>query len=101
GDPVAQGGLVDPQVTSHLGDRLVRLLDDPDRALAELPVVLLADLWHRYPLSRIHRRSWWADSLVLGRPGWEVRGLWACGVRRSAGFSEVLGCRGGWWLSAA
>src|SRR3954451_18441607 len=39
--PVAQGALVDPQVPGDLGDRLVRLLDDPDRSLAELPVVLL------------------------------------------------------------
>src|SRR3954454_4010830 len=44
GNPVAQRALVDPQVTSHLGDRLVRLLDDPDRSLTELPVVLLPDL---------------------------------------------------------
>src|SRR3954454_9166447 len=50
GDPVAQGALVDPQAPGDLGDWLVRLLDDPDRPLAELPVVLLADLWHRYPL---------------------------------------------------
>src|SRR3954453_21665203 len=48
--PVAQRPLVDPQVTGDLGDRLVRLLDDPDRSLAELSVVPLADLWHRYPL---------------------------------------------------
>src|SRR3954452_17748540 len=50
GHPVAQRALVDAHVTSDLGDRLPRLLDDPDRTLAELPVVLLADLWHRYPL---------------------------------------------------
>src|SRR3954462_6552658 len=50
GHPVAQRALVDPQIPSHLGDRLPRLLDDPDRSLAELPVVPLADLWHRYPL---------------------------------------------------
>src|SRR3954453_18562300 len=68
GHPVAQGPLVAPQVTSHLGDRLPRLLDDPDRSLAELPVVLLARLWHRYPYSRcLHglggtsetRTAWW------------------------------------------
>src|SRR4051812_30979606 len=39
-----------PQVTSDLGDRVPRLLDDPDRSLSELPVVLFTDLWHRYPL---------------------------------------------------
>src|SRR3982750_2673583 len=50
GDPVAQGALVDAQVPGDLGDRLPRLLDDPDRSLAELPVVLLARLWHRYSL---------------------------------------------------
>src|SRR3954468_10416196 len=50
GHPVAQRALVDPQVPGDLGDRLVRLLNDPDRSLAELPVVLLADLWHRYSL---------------------------------------------------
>src|SRR3954447_16812434 len=49
-DPVAQRALVDPQIPSHLGDRLAGFLDDPDRSLAELPVVPLADLWHRYPL---------------------------------------------------
>src|SRR3954470_23048994 len=49
-DPVAQRALVDAQVPGHLGDRLPGLLDDPDRSLAELPVVPLADLWHRYPL---------------------------------------------------
>src|SRR5215207_7789666 len=49
-DPVPQGALVDPQVPSDLSDRLSGLLDDPDRSLTELPVVLHPLLWHRYSL---------------------------------------------------
>ncbi len=37
---------------------LVRLVDDPDRSLTELPVVLVALLWHRYSLSLMPPRAW-------------------------------------------
>ena len=39
-DPIAQGARVDPKVSGDLGDRLPGLLDDPDRSLTELPVIL-------------------------------------------------------------
>src|SRR4051794_27519075 len=51
-DPVAQSALVDAQVPSHLGDRLPRRIDHPDRSLAELPVVPLADSGGRHSLRR-------------------------------------------------
>src|SRR5215207_4085333 len=44
--PVTQGARVDPQIPSHLRDRLARLAHDPHRALTELRVVLPSCLWH-------------------------------------------------------
>src|SRR5665647_3956783 len=46
GDPVPQGALVHPQVTSDLHDRLTGLQDDPDRTGPELLVELPSLLWH-------------------------------------------------------
>jgi hypothetical protein len=46
--PVPQRALMDPQVTSDLGDRLPGLQNDPDRPLPELLVVLPSYLWHGY-----------------------------------------------------
>ena len=38
-----------PRLHADLRDRLLGLLDDPDRSLTELPVVLLPCLWHLVP----------------------------------------------------
>jgi hypothetical protein len=32
---------MDPEISGHLGDRLSRLPDDPDRPFSELPIELL------------------------------------------------------------
>src|SRR5215831_14387821 len=44
--PVAQRPGVDPEISGHLGDRLARLANNPDRSLTELRVEPSSCLWH-------------------------------------------------------